>query len=104
MMDIMLRKYFLLYTVVVFFTSCSLSNSSKMQETGAVKWPEITQEMRPWTRWWWFGNVLTEKDITASLESYRKAGIGGLKLLLYMESGGKKVNLLIFYLQNGWIN
>jgi len=80
MMDIMLRKYFLLYTVVVFFTSCSLSNSSKMQETGAVKWPEITQEMRPWTRWWWFGNVLTEKDITAALESYRKAGIGGVEI------------------------
>ena len=76
----MLRKYFLLYTVVVFFTSCSLSNSSKMQETGAVKWPEITQEMRPWTRWWWFGNVLTEKDITAALESYRKAGIGGVEI------------------------
>ena len=35
MMDIMLRKYFLLYTVVVFFTSCSLSDSSKIQENGA---------------------------------------------------------------------
>ena len=67
-MGIILRKYFPLYIVVIFLISCSFSENLKMQETGAVTWPEITQEMRPWTRWWWFGNVLTEKDITAALE------------------------------------
>jgi hypothetical protein len=39
----------------------------KSTETGKIKWPEINQEMRPWTRWWRFGNAVTEKDLTAAL-------------------------------------
>lgn len=49
-------------------------------ETGKIKWPEINQETRPWTRWWWFGNAVTEKDLTAALEAYQKAGLGGVEI------------------------
>lgn len=40
----------------------------------------MSRESRPWTRWWWQGNALTEQGITAEMEVYRKAGIGGLEI------------------------
>jgi len=47
-------------------------DGKKSTETGKIKWPEINQEMRPWTHWWWFGNAATENDLTAALETYQK--------------------------------
>lgn len=43
-------------------------------------WPEVRRETKPWTRWWWFGNVADRASITAALESYSAAGLGGLEL------------------------
>lgn len=60
--------------------SCSIKETDKGTETGKIKWPEISQEMKPWTRWWWFGNAVTEKDLTAALEAYKKAGLGGVEI------------------------
>lgn len=34
----------------------------------------------PWTRWWWMGSALTEKELTRHLEQYAKAGIGGVEI------------------------
>lgn len=44
------------------------------------RWPDINKEMRPWTRWWWHGSALTKEGITAELEAYHKAGIGGVEI------------------------
>ncbi|GJM33974.1 MAG: glycosyl hydrolase family 2 [Saprospiraceae bacterium] len=48
--------------------------------TDQIDWPEITHETKPWTRWWWQGNSVTKAGITAELEAYQKAGLGGLEL------------------------
>ncbi len=45
-----------------------------------LEWPPIRQETRPWTRWWWMGSVVNEKDLTAAMESYHQAGLGGLEI------------------------
>ena len=45
-----------------------------------LKWPAVTAETRPWTRWWWMGNAVNKKDLTANMEKYREAGLGGLEL------------------------
>lgn len=37
-------------------------------------------EARPWTRWWWMGNALTEDEITAALEEFARVGIGGVEV------------------------
>ncbi|ALI97841.1 glycoside hydrolase family 2 protein [Rufibacter tibetensis] len=44
------------------------------------KWPAITQETKPWTRWWWMGSAVNQKDLTALMEQYRKAGLGGVEI------------------------
>ncbi|MDO9613618.1 MAG: glycosyl hydrolase, partial [Bacteroidota bacterium] len=43
-------------------------------------WPQITQESKPWSRWWWMGNSVNPSDLKAAMEAYSKAGLGGLEI------------------------
>lgn len=43
-------------------------------------WPEVAMETKPWTRWWWHGSALTKEGITAEMEAYRQAGLGGVEI------------------------
>lgn len=45
-----------------------------------LRWPAITTETRPWTRWWWEGSAVNKKDLTWSLEQYKAAGLGGVEI------------------------
>ncbi len=66
-------------------------------------WPEVTKEMRPWTRWWWMGNAVNEKDLAFSLDLYRKAGIGGVEIApIYGVKGYE--GQYIDYLSPKWMN
>ena len=37
----------------------------------------ITQESKPYTRWWWLGSAVDKAGLTYNLEEMAKAGIGG---------------------------
>ncbi|WP_142530092.1 glycosyl hydrolase [Pedobacter westerhofensis] len=43
-------------------------------------WPLVQQQMRPWTRWWWMGNAVDEKNLASALSAYAAAGIGGVEI------------------------
>jgi hypothetical protein len=43
-------------------------------------WPTVDRQAKPWTRWWWHGSAVTRAGITAELEAYQRAGIGGLEI------------------------
>ncbi|MDB5205103.1 MAG: glycoside hydrolase family 2 protein, partial [Flavisolibacter sp.] len=45
-----------------------------------LKWPAVTQQTKPWTRWWWEGSAVNAKDLTWNLEQYKAAGLGGVEL------------------------
>lgn len=65
-------------------------------------WPEIKTETRPWTRWWWMGNAVDEKNISSLLETYSKAGIGGVEIApIYGAKGFEKRYLQ--YLSPEWM-
>jgi hypothetical protein len=65
-------------------------------------WPVISSETKPWTRWWWHGNAVTEEGITAGLESLKSAGIGGVEITpIYGVSGYE--DKFIPYLSPEWI-
>jgi hypothetical protein len=67
-----------------------------------LKWPEVTKENKPWTRWWWPGSIVTPEDLTAALEKYSEAGLGGLELtVLYGVKGEEKK--FIQYLSPAWM-
>jgi hypothetical protein len=66
------------------------------------QWPTPTSETRPWTRWWWHGNSLTKAGITAELEAYRIAGLGGVEITpIYGVHGFE--DQFIPYLSDQWI-
>ncbi|MDR0697924.1 MAG: glycoside hydrolase family 2 protein [Tannerella sp.] len=74
-----MNKILIYISVIVALTACRYEKNSR-NETGKINWPEITQEAKPWTRWWWFGSAVDEAGITASLEAYQKAGLGGVEI------------------------
>ena len=36
---------------------------------------------KPWTYWWWMGSAVTQEDITAQLEGFSRAGLGGVHII-----------------------
>jgi len=45
-----------------------------------VKWPAITNQTKPWTRWWWLGSQVKKNDLTTVMQQYQKVGLGGLEI------------------------
>lgn len=43
-------------------------------------WPEIGAGQKPWTRWWWLGSGVDEKNLTRELEGFAAAGLGGVEI------------------------
>ncbi|WP_400191766.1 glycosyl hydrolase [Hymenobacter sp. B81] len=46
----------------------------------APRWPALTQQAKPWTRWWWQGSAVNEHDLTRLLQQYQQAGLGGVEI------------------------
>lgn len=38
--------------------------------------PEVTEQCKPWTRWWWPGSAFQPSDIDCALSQYSEAGLG----------------------------
>lgn len=66
------------------------------------QWPSGSRETKPWTRWWWHGNSLTTAGITAELEAYKKAGLGGVEITPIYGVFGQEKNF-INYLTPEWM-
>lgn len=72
------RRLIWLFVLPLLLTQ--LETGCTKNEQNALAWPEISRETKPWSRWWWHGNSVTREGITAELEAYQKAGLGGLEL------------------------
>ncbi len=67
-----------------------------------LAWPEITQQNRPWTRWWWPGSIVNHEDLTANLEKYKAAGLGGMEITAIYGVKGQE-DKSIPYLSPEWM-
>jgi hypothetical protein len=72
-----IQQLFTIAVVAIVLSSCGAPSP---KETGAVKLPDVTQEAKPWTRWWIPGSAWRNSDITELLETYEKAGLGGVEI------------------------
>jgi hypothetical protein len=68
-----------------------------------LSWPEITRNARPWTRWWWPGSIVSQSDLTAAMQKYKDAGLGGLELTVIYGVKGEE-NKFIDYLSPKWMD
>jgi len=53
---------------------------SGLSAQAQVQWPTITQLNKPWTRWWWEGSAVDKPNLTAAMQQYQAAGLGGLEI------------------------
>jgi len=57
-----------------------LAALSLVPPAAALDWPAVSRETKPWSRWWWFGNIADQASLTAAMESAAAAGLGGLEI------------------------
>jgi hypothetical protein len=67
-----------------------------------VKWPAVTQQAKPWTRWWWEGSAVDKANLTASMQLYQQAGLGGLEITPIYGVKGEESKFIDF-LSPKWI-
>lgn len=66
-------------------------------------WPLVKPETKPWTRWWWMGSAVDEKNITRQLTTYEKAGFGGVEVVPIYGAIGYE-DKYISYLSPRWMH
>lgn len=59
-------------------------------------WPQAASVNKPWTRWWWHGSAVTETELTRELESFARAGIGGVEITPIYGVIGNESNEKVF--------
>ncbi|HWB27272.1 MAG TPA: glycosyl hydrolase [Chitinophagaceae bacterium] len=68
-----------------------------------VKWPPVTQENKPWTRWWWQGSAVTKAGLDYNLQQYAEAGLGGVEITPIYGVKGYEDSFITF-LSPRWMN
>ncbi len=80
----MKRFFFLLFPrIVLFSTLFSLTSCHEDQRTAQDLYSGFVTppaEARPFVRWWWNGNHLSEDEIRRQLNVLKEAGIGGVEI------------------------
>jgi hypothetical protein len=92
----MIKRIFLIAALL-------LQTLTLLPQKAELAWPEITQNCRPWTRWWWPGSIVTQADLTAAMQKYKDAGLGGLELTVIYGVKGQE-DKFIDYLSPKWMD
>src|SRR5690606_11782387 len=67
-----------------------------------VAWPEISNTVKPWARWWWMGNAVDKKNLRKALVDMDRAGLGGVEITPIYGVKGEEDNELD-YLSPQWL-
>ena len=59
-------------------------------------WPPMTAACRPWTRWWWPGSAVDERNLVRELEAIAAAGFGGVEITPIYGAKGAEDRFLEF--------
>lgn len=54
----------------VLFAVCGCLACTQNQK---IEWPQVTNETKPWTRWWWEGNAVRTTDLDTVMRKYQEA-------------------------------
>ncbi len=95
-----MKKLVLIFVLSCLSIGCLHAQSTK--KTVSV-WPPIYKETRPWTRWWWMGNAVDDKNTDRLLNIYSQAGFGGVEVTPIYGAIGYESRYLQF-LSPQWVN
>ncbi|MDX2031853.1 MAG: glycosyl hydrolase [Blastocatellia bacterium] len=95
------RLYFSTGLVLVLSTFLGSLSVEAQRAADALAWPPVTKQTRPWTRWWWLGSIVNERDLTVEMEKYRRVGLGGLEITPIYGVKGEEAKFLR-YLSPEW--
>src|SRR5687768_1052311 len=73
------------------------------QSPAGRDWPRVSDETRPWTRWWWHGSAVDPANLTSELEALRAAGLGGVEITPIYGVRGEEARF-IPYLSDKWVS
>ena len=91
-----------IYTLILHVTFLINLCFIKAQQS-PFDWPEVKKESKTWTRWWWMGSAIDKKNISQSLISFQKAGVGGVEIEPIYGVKGQEENFIDF-LSPKWID
>ena len=94
------KRFFSLLFIMLFVYCASLAQQKNAKR---VAWPKLESQMKPWTRWWWMGNAVDEKNLKIVLQKYATAGLGGVEITPIYGAVGYESQYLSF-LSPQWIN
>lgn len=94
------KRFFSLLFIAISFYHIS---NAQVQAKKAVTWPKVESQMKPWTRWWWMGNAVDEKNLNIVLQKYAAAGLGGVEITPIYGAVGYEKQYLPF-LSPQWID
>ncbi|HEX6622129.1 MAG TPA: glycosyl hydrolase, partial [Pyrinomonadaceae bacterium] len=73
------------------------------QSSAPLAWPRVTRQSKPWTRWWWLGNVAEKRELTEQLKEYERAGLGGVEITpIYGVKGHER--RFVDFLSPAWVD
>ncbi len=68
----------------------------------AQQWPEVRQEAKVGTRWWWLGSAVDPQNLQWTMQEYARHGIGAVEITpIYGVQGNQSNN--IPYLSDRWM-
>lgn len=73
-MKTVIRTFRRLLPAILFIAGINTTNAQ------TTPWPQHTNETKPWTRWWWMGSAVDEKELSASIKMLGEAGFGGVEI------------------------
>lgn len=75
---------------------------NKKNVSAQIKRPSVSEETKPWTRWWWMGSAVDEPGIKQQLMELSQAGFGGVEIVPIYGAKGFE-NSYIKYLSPEWM-
>lgn len=87
--------------VLLLALSSRVSADGLVGNDGDLDWPELNAQSRPWAFWWWMGSAVSEGEITELMESYSRAGLGGVHVIPIYGAKGREDDYIEF-LSDEW--
>lgn len=91
-----------IFAQILLMLSCGMANAQMWQGPEPLH-ITVTQEAKPYARWWWLGSAVDKEGLTYNLEEMARAGIGGVEITPIYGVKGNDANELS-YLSPAWMS